>query len=106
MCVQFTSCVNGGATCRSKSFKKNWEVDPSSKKPFKFHSLYFNPFLVNILILYPLKIQEDLWFSRVFREYEMGILTINGLITALKVFKYGVFSGPYFPIFGLNIVTK
>ena len=24
-------------------------------------------------------------------------------ITAWKVFKYGVFSGPYFPVFGLNI---
>ena len=24
------------------------------------------------------------------------------LITALKVYKYGIFSGPYFPVFGLN----
>ena len=30
------------------------------------------------------------------------ILTISFSLTAWKVSKYGVFSGPYFPVFGLN----
>ena len=40
----------------------------------------FNPFLVNIFIFDPLKTSKNLWFSGVFRGYEMGILTRNVLI--------------------------
>ena len=36
----------------------------------------FNPFLVNVPILYPLKTPENLW---VFRGYKMGTLARNGL---------------------------
>ena len=46
--------------------------------------LLFNSFLVNVPILYHLKIPENLWFSAVFREYKMGTLARNGL--SLKYF--------------------
>ena len=36
------------------------------------------------------------------RTCPVGILHFPRIITALKVSKYGVFSGPYFPAFGLN----
>ena len=36
-----------------------------------------NLFLVNVLILYPLKTLENLWFSGVFRGYKMGTLARN-----------------------------
>ena len=39
----------------------------------------YNPFLANVPNLYPLKTLENLWFSGVFRGYEMGTLTRNGL---------------------------
>ena len=32
---------------------------------------FFNTFLTNVPILYPLKIPENVWFSRVFRGYQM-----------------------------------
>ena len=38
-----------------------------------------NPFLANVLILYPLKISENQRFSDVFRRYKMGTLVRNGL---------------------------
>ena len=47
-------------------------------------------------------------FSDVFRSYKKGTLARNGLMkprhlaTAWKGSKYGVFSDPYFPTFGLN----
>ena len=40
-----------------------------------------------------------------FSNINVDILNQNDTIivtTAWKVFKYGVFSGPYFPVFGLN----
>ena len=40
----------------------------------------FNPFLVNISILYPLKIPENQSFSGVFRVYKMETLARNELI--------------------------
>ena len=40
----------------------------------------FNPFLASVPILYPLKTPENLWFSGVFRGYEMGTLARNGLM--------------------------
>ena len=49
--------------------------------------LMFNPFLVNVPILYPLKTPENLWFSGVFRGYKMGTLERNGL-THLSVNAY------------------
>ena len=42
------------------------------------NEIMFNPFLANALILYPLKILENLWFSGVFRRYKIGILDRNG----------------------------
>ena len=39
-----------------------------------------NPFLHNVPILYPLKTPENLWFSGVFRGYELGTLARNGLM--------------------------
>ena len=44
-----------------------------------------NPFLANIPILYPLKTPENLWFSGVFRRYEMGTLAKNGLIQRRRI---------------------
>ena len=38
-----------------------------------------NPFQANIPFLYPLKVSENLWFSRVFRGYRNGILAWNRL---------------------------
>ena len=38
-----------------------------------------NPFLANVPILYPLKIQENQRFSNVFRGYKMGTLARIGL---------------------------
>ena len=39
-----------------------------------------NPFLANVPILYLLKTPENLWFSVVFRGYQIGILARNRLI--------------------------
>ena len=49
-----------------------------------------NPFLANVPISYPLKTPENLWFSGVFRGYEMGSLTRNELriyLQARQVFQ-------------------
>ena len=43
-----------------------------------FHKLLLNPFKTNAPILYPLKTTESLWFSGVFRGYEMRAMTRNG----------------------------
>ena len=40
----------------------------------------FNPLLINVLILYPLKTPENQWFSGVFRGYEMGTLVREELM--------------------------
>ena len=40
--------------------------------------LLINLFLAYVLILYPLKTPENLWFSSVFREYKMKTLVKNG----------------------------
>ena len=37
-------------------------------------------------------------------KMEIGEFRVFSLITAWKVSKYGVFSGPYFPVFGLESV--
>ena len=39
-----------------------------------------NPFLANVPISYPLKTLENLWFSGVFRGYEVGTLARNVLM--------------------------
>ena len=36
----------------------------------------------------------------------IDICTFSDAVTARKVSKYGVFSGPYFPVFGLNTDLK
>ena len=38
--------------------------------------------------------------------YFCMLLTFIDIITALKVYKYGVISGTYFPAFGLNADQK
>ena len=41
----------------------------------RFHLSYeVNPFQANVLLLYPLKTSENLWFSDDFRGYRKGIL--------------------------------
>ena len=40
---------------------------------------WFNKFLANVPILWPLKSPENQRFSGIFRGHEMGTLTINGL---------------------------
>ena len=47
----------------------------------KFLSQQINPFLANVPFLYLLETPENLWFCVVFREYKMGTLTRNGLMT-------------------------
>ena len=42
----------------------------------------FNPFMANVPILYPLKTPENLWFSGVFRGYNMGIYPLDYTITS------------------------
>ena len=49
-----------------------------------FLELVTNTFLANVLILYPLKIPDNLWFSGVFRGYKMGTLARNGLNKIVK----------------------
>ena len=44
----------------------------------------FDPFQINVSVLYPLKTAENLWFPRVFRGYKMKTLTSNGS-TGLKL---------------------
>ena len=41
---------------------------------------FFNTFLANVPVLYPLKTPENLCFPGIFREYKMGTLARNGLI--------------------------
>ena len=72
-----------------------WELHNSPRNPPKINKTIFpcrgikffkillakmqsliNPFLVNVLILYPLQMPEK---QSVFREYKMGTLTRNGL---------------------------
>ena len=44
-----------------------------------------NRFLANVLILYPLKTPENLWFSGVFRGYKMGALARNRLTNVVAI---------------------
>lgn len=44
-----------------------------------FIKYFFNPFLVNVPTLYPLKTLENIWFSGVFKAYKIGILVTNVL---------------------------
>ena len=46
-------------------------------------STYFNPFLTNVPLLYPLKISENRRFSDVLRGYRSGTLVANELIWTL-----------------------
>ena len=54
-------------------------------KNYGFNSVFymkqghFNSILANYLIVYPLKTQENIWFSGVSRGYEMGTLARNCL---------------------------
>ena len=52
----------------------------------QFKHLFYQPILANVSILYPLKIQENLWFPSVFREYKMGILAKTVLVEKSRSF--------------------
>ena len=43
-----------------------------------------NPFLANVLILYPLKASQNLLFSGVFRVYKVGALARNELMSSFS----------------------
>ena len=45
----------------------------------KHNSSYFNLFLANAPISYPLKTKENLWFYGVFRGFKEGALVRKGL---------------------------
>ena len=62
---------------------------------FLLLTITFKRFLPNVPILYPLKTPKKQRFSGVSNWYKLET-------TAWKVSKYGVFSGPYFPVLGLN----
>ena len=47
---------------------------------FTFYSTAFNPFSTNVPLLYPLKTENILQFSDVFRGYRSGTLFENGLM--------------------------
>ena len=64
-----------------KSVMKNLIFCRGAKKRI----LILNPLLVNVLILYPLKIPENLVFCSVFRRYKTGTLARNGLTTWKKI---------------------
>ena len=51
----------------------------------------FNPFLVNVSILYLLKTPENLWFSDLFSGYKMGTLVRNELSGLHKYPFLGIF---------------
>ena len=55
----------------------------------------FNPFLANIPILYPLKTSENQRFSGVFRDYKMGTLARNGLMSGICLSLH-IFTGRLF----------
>ena len=90
--------------------------------PLKENSIFMlNPFAHNAPFLYPLKTLENVTAFWCFQGLEKGCIGnkwVKAMIigkkefkcmekkyqtcTAWKVSKYGVFSGPYFPAFGLN----
>ena len=59
----------------------------------------FNRFVLNAPFLYPLKTSKNLGALGTNRSKEHQIFKTT---TVWRVFKNGVFSGPYFPVFGLN----
>ena len=59
----------------------------------------FNRFVLNAPFLYPLKTSKNLGALGTNRSKEHQIFKAT---TVWRVFKNGVFSGPYFPVFGLN----
>ena len=76
----FMLLVNCSATCLSWNLCGKVRCDVvflvSKKREREFSIKWFlNPFLGNAPILYPLK---SVWFSCVFRRYEMRTLTRNG----------------------------
>ena len=62
-------------------------------------SKVINPFSVNVLLLHPLKLLENLRFSDVFRGYRIGSLVRNGL--NLKLLLRYIFSIKF-----LNIILS
>ena len=65
--------------------------------------IFFNPFLVNALILYPV------WFSGIFRRYKMGTLPKNGLRNRWinnKKLNIRIYYDPYTPNSFINYVEK
>ena len=76
-----------------KCCNKCWTFKNRTKKTFDIEKtalIKLNPFLTNISILYPLKIPEKLWFSGVFRVYNMGTMAKNGLIEKHKHYTWAI----------------
>ena len=69
--------------------------------PFKFHFIFFW-MIWNVLIFH-----SGLFSALLFESLIVSLLMLSNtffliIYTAWKVSIYGVFSGPYFPVFGLN----
>ena len=46
-----------------------------------FSQLNFNPLLLGVLFLYPLKTSENLWFSDILRGIQLGNILLSLLFT-------------------------
>ena len=76
--------VNNKIVAKNYGAIRNFLEPPILAKNVFFNSSYFKCFLIPIIFV-------DTLFRTIFRTQ-----------TVWKVPKYGVFSGPYFPVFGLN----
>ena len=57
---------------------------------------------VSFLFIFKIHFYWAFIFSRYLVEPQYDDWILFGLLTTWKVYKYGVFSGPHFPVFGLN----
>ena len=79
----FTQSTSGG--CFWVYFQKKYFVIAEPTFCFKdMIESWINPFLSSVPILYPLKTPKNFWFFDVFRGYEVGTLTRNGLKSLLE----------------------
>ena len=77
-----------------KSTHEFWVIMTTSAR-CHVHAV-INIFYITVFFLCSIQTSEKFWrFSDVFSGYRIEN-------TAWKVSKYGIFSGPYFPVFGLN----
>ena len=85
-----------GQISKNRSVQRNNHFKISQKKNFVFAELFtlcaFSGNTSKFWLLF--------WKSQCFRILILKVIVES--LTAWKVSKYGVFSGPYFPMFGLN----